>query len=95
MLMAMNIPKLDDPIEITVARARRLYWAVVAGVVWSLFYTAVSLFLMNDLATQVENECVVRQAVRTEVREVLLEAPFLSDEDKSIVDLTFPAEVGC
>lgn len=87
--------KIDDPIEVTVGRARRLWWLVIFGVIYSFIYTAISLVLMVDLSNSLQDTCVSRQSARTAIRTVLANDPDWTVSDQANLDLNLPVKVKC
>lgn len=86
---------MDEALEFLRKRARRLWLLLWIGIAWSFFYTAISLFIMSDLSHRLEDTCSSRQAARTAIREVLLDAPYLSEQEQHDLDVNLPAEVRC
>lgn len=91
----LKIPKLDDPIEVTTYRARRLWWLMWAGVIWSFIYTALSLAMMFDLSNQLQDTCVSRQMGRTAIRAALISDPDFDAADFETLNLHLPPKVKC
>lgn len=54
------------------ARERMLYGAIVAGVLWSFFYTAVSLLIMYGVAKDSSETCEQFASTREDVRALIL-----------------------
>lgn len=66
----------------TLKRERMLYGAIVAGVLWSFFYTAVSLLIMYGVARDSNETCAQFAASRENIRALILtsEHPDVSPE---------------
>lgn len=85
-----DVERMDiDMMDVAIAaasksqqRERMLYGAIVAGVLWSFFYTAVSLMIMYGVARDSSETCEQFAASRENVRALILtsEHPDVSPE---------------
>ena len=87
--------KIDDPLEVTVGRARHLWYLVIFGIIYSFIYTAISLFIMVDLSNSLQDTCVARQNARTAIREALAFDPDWTEANQIVLDLNLPPKVSC
>lgn len=86
---------LADSKQITEKRARKLYYMVWIGVIWSLLYTCVSLGVMINLSNQLQDSCASRQAARSALRAVILNDPDTDANDIAQLNVNLPVKVPC
>lgn len=87
--------KIDDPLEVTVGRARHLWYLVIFGIVYSFIYTAISLFITVDLSNSLQDSCASRQKARTAIRAALATDPDWTAADQAVLDLNLKPKVTC
>ena len=87
--------KIDDPIEVTSRRARRLWYIVMFGIVYSFVYTAISLFIMVDLSNTLQDTCNARLHARIAIREALSTDPDWTAVNQAQLDIALPPKVSC
>ena len=85
--------KLEETQEITAKRARKLYYLVWAGIIYSLFYTSLSLFLIYDMSTRLDDSCASRQAARTAIRTALSSDPDWTEANQIELDVNLSAKI--
>jgi hypothetical protein len=73
----------------TLKRERMLYGAIVAGVLWSFFYTAVSLLIMYGVARDSSETCEQFAASRDNVRALILTSDH-PDVSPALIDELIP-----
>jgi hypothetical protein len=61
--------------EVVLRNARNTRALIVAGIVWSFVYTAISLFIMFGMSTQTHETCEQFSASREAVRALILSDP--------------------
>ena len=61
--------------EVVKRRANRTRAVIVAGIVWSFIYTAISLFIMFGMSTQTHETCEQFAESREAVRALILTDP--------------------
>ena len=68
----------NDQAELLKRRARRATALIVAGIVWSFLYTAISLFVIFNMSTQTET-CEQFADSREAIRALILSDPDFDD----------------
>lgn len=92
----MPVISLEESPVVTIKRARRLYYMVWAGVIWSLIYTSLSLGIMHDLNKRLNDSCTSRLEARVAIRDAFAKDPDWSLVDQAELDIELPPRVhGC
>lgn len=83
----------NDQASLLRKRARRATALIVAGIVWSFLYTAISLFVIFNMTTQTHETCEQFAESREAIRALILTDPDFDDiEVDKVSELLPPIE---
>lgn len=92
----MNLTfELPQHAKDAIKRQRRQSALIWAGIIWSFVYTALSLLLIVNLNSRLEDSCTSRQAARTAIRQAFHDRNDWSDTDQIELDINLPPLVKC
>lgn len=93
--MKVKSPKEPYTINDVIFRARKLWYIVMGGIIYSFIYTAISLFIMVELNGEIQDTCVSRQMGRTAIRAAFISDPDFDSADFASLNLHLPPRVQC
>ena len=80
----------NDQAELLRKRARKATALIVAGIIWSFLYTAISLFVMFGMSSQTHETCEQFAESRETVRALILTDPDFDEIDTDKVSEVLP-----
>jgi len=90
----LAVMPLGDPVaevvRISRAREKRAMAVVIAGIIWSFTYTAISLLIMWGVAEQSSTNCDQLAQSREAVRALIITNPAYDSEDLDLLDALLP-----
>lgn len=93
-----ELPETPIPLDQTIAevvrisrqRERRANYTVLAGVIWSFTYTAISLLIMYGVARDSNDVCLQYASSRETVRALILTNPTFDAEQRELLNNVLP-----
>lgn len=88
-------PRLEDPIEVTVDRAKKLYYMLWGALIWCLLVSGGAGISVWKMYNRLEDSCDARQTSRTAYRLILSRDEDWDQQDQELLDANLPATVSC